>query len=98
MNFEKDATFRRKMEEFDETFECLVEYFAMIGFDQQQLIKVIERISNSKEGLNQVLSPSILARFPQENRGTVSFPTELVDLIFSMEERVETDLAKVESK
>lgn len=26
-------TFRKKLEDFDETFECLVEYFAVIGFD-----------------------------------------------------------------
>ena len=49
MNFEKDATFRRKMEEFDETFECLVEYFAMIGFDQNQLLSVIDNLSNSPD-------------------------------------------------
>jgi len=47
MNFEKDATFRRKMEEFDETFECLVEYFAMLGFDQEQLAKVITKLSHN---------------------------------------------------
>ena len=92
MNFEKDATFRRKMEEFDETFECLIEYFAILGFDQEQLTKVITQLQNNQQqGLSQELNPIIQARFPQENRGTVHFPTELVDLIFNMVERVKTD-------
>jgi hypothetical protein len=30
----KDSNkYRRKMEEFDQTFDTLIEYFAMVGFD-----------------------------------------------------------------
>ena len=81
---------KRNLAEFDQKYDTLIDYFAIIGFDNTQLLDLIEvsGIGIKMEDINIV--PSVLERYPKVDRPKIAFPDMFVDFFFSMEERVLT--------
>ena len=46
---QKNNSFKVILEDFDRTFDTLIDYFAIIGFDEVQLRSLITEIQNSIE-------------------------------------------------
>ena len=85
---------RHKLHEFDQKHENLIDYFAIIGFDNSQLRKLIAELEDFERGSvtnkRRILVPSLLEKFPSVDRSTVAFPPELVDFFFDMDETILT--------
>ena len=85
---------RHKLQEFDEKHDTLIDYFAIIGFDNSQLRKLIQELEDLERGSatnkRRILVPSLLEKFPSVDRSKIAFPPELVDFFFDMEETVWT--------
>ena len=72
---------------FDQNFDTLIDYFAIIGFDNvngqlRNLINELLEIDYRRGpgvGLQRQLQSSMLERFPNVDRSKAAFPTELVD-------------------
>ena len=85
---------RQKLHEFDQKHDTLIDYFAIIGFDNSQLRKLIQELEDLERGSatnkRRLLVPSLLEKFPSVDRAKVAFPPELVDFFFDMEETIWT--------
>ena len=103
------------MEKFDATNQTLVDYFAIIGPDNDLLSNLIQELKSNdhvqggeytqplgrqssfngaiwqeSKGKYRVLHPSVLARFPKQERADKLFPRGVDDFFFDQMERVYT--------
>ena len=91
---------KQALQNFDSKFDTLIDYFAIIGFDNvngqlrnlmrprsdnSQLMD-INHVSGDEIGLKRPLQPSMLERFPNVDRPAVAFPTELTGFFLESEE------------
>jgi hypothetical protein len=81
--------FMGRLEKFDSCYDTVIDYFAVIGFDEGQLRSQVDQIENIADTSEQVaLTASVLDRFPAEDRSTIAFPPEIVNFFFSGNERI----------
>ena len=82
------------LQSFDSKFSTLVDYFAIIGFDNVdgQLRDLMGEListgtlTGDDMGLQRTLQPSTLERFPTVDRPAVAFPSELVSFFLANDE------------
>ena len=107
-----------RLAQFDREHQTLIDYFAIIGPDAQQIQRVIEEICQDQslegddyedneeallrwtqsshdnkswresKGSHRILIPTVLARFPKDDRVKYCFPLCLDDFFFERRERV----------
>ena len=81
---------KRNLTEFDQKFDTLIDYFAIIGFDNTQLLDLIEVSGYGKKIEEIRIEPSVIERFPKIDRPKIAFPEQLHDFFFDSDERVYT--------
>ena len=89
---------KQALQSFDQNFDTLIDYFAIIGFDNvngqlRSLINELLEIDSKRgpgRGLERQLQASMLERFPNVDRPKAAFPTELVGFFLENEEAVLT--------
>ena len=81
---------KRNLTEFDQKYDTLIDYFAIIGFDNTQLLDLIE-VSGYGKRIEEIrIEPSVIERFPKIDRPKIAFPEQLHDFFFGSDERVYT--------
>ena len=65
---------KRNLTEFDQKFDTLIDYFAIIGFDNTQLLDLIEVSGYGKKIEEIRIEPSVIERFPKIDRPKIAFP------------------------
>ena len=65
---------KEKLAEFDSKYDTLIDYFAIIGFDNSQLFDLIEVSGYGKKIEEIRIEPTVLERYPKIDRQKIAFP------------------------